>query len=280
MEPSVTCSGPEPRGDGGVESAYYVRVRGGVEWFCNAKGRLPGDGRIVVAGNCAYRRSFGPIGFSSCGAVIRGRIQADNFAGPLSGPAASKRTRYVMPLFSPARPRGAVFSLVLFPVLLVTGCHSKSAATPENFIKGLNAHFSDHPDCLFTPAPRFPYETSDPTETKQMKALVDSKLLSAEAEPSIRVSRYTPTDIGKRYAPRFCYGRRVVTAIDSSTPPAQANGFTETKVTYRYTMTDVPVWAKSEETQSAFPKLKSALSGESTGEATLAGTMVGWQVPD
>lgn len=185
-----------------------------------------------------------------------------------------------MPLRSAARPRGSVLLLALAPLLLASGCHSKSDPSPANFIAGLNKHFAEHPDCLFTPAPRFPYETSDPTEIKQMNALVNSKLMTVEKETSIHVSRYTPTDIGARYTSRFCYGHRLVTAIDSFTPPAQANGFPESTVTYRYTMQEVPVWAKSEEVKAAFPKLSSALSGESTGKATLAGTMVGWQVPD
>jgi hypothetical protein len=186
-----------------------------------------------------------------------------------------------MPLRSAARPRGSVLLLAISPLLLAgAGCHSKSSPTPANFITGLNAHFADHPDCLYTPAPRFPYETSDPTEIKQMNSLVTNKMLTAENETSIHVSRYTPTDIGARYAPRFCYGHRQVTAIDSFTPPAQANGFTETNVTYRYTVQEVPVWAKSQDIQAVFPKLKAALSGESTDKATLAGTMVGWQVPD
>lgn len=186
-----------------------------------------------------------------------------------------------MPLRFAARPRGSLLLLASAPLLLITsGCHSKSDPTPENFIAGLNKHFSEHPDCLFTPAPRFPYETSDPTEIKQMTALVNSKLLNVEKETSIHVSRYTPTDIGARYTSRFCYGHRLVTAIESSTPPAQANGFTETNVTYRYTMQEIPVWAKSEEVKAAFPKLDSALRGESTAKTTLAGTIVGWQVPD
>ena len=175
----------------------------------------------------------------------------------------------------------ALRSLVLVPLLLApAGCHSKSAATPENFIKGLNAHFADHPDCLFPESPRFPYETSDPTQVKKMNALVASQLLSVEEERSIHVFRYTPTATGTRYAPRFCYGHRLVTAIDSSTPPAQANGFMETHVTYRYGMQDVPVWAKSEQTKAAFPVLAQALGGATTATATLAGTTVGWQVPD
>lgn len=173
-------------------------------------------------------------------------------------------------------------ALTPLALLLVAfaGCHSKTSATPENFIRGLNAHFADHPDCLLPKAPRFPYETSDPVETKQMNALVNSKLLIVAQEPSIHVSRYTPTEIGARYAPRFCFGHRFVTAIDGFTPPAQANGFTETTVRYRYTMQDVPVWGKSPEVQAAFPVLAQSMAEESTGTATLAGTMVGWQVPD
>ncbi|GAC1417604.1 MAG: hypothetical protein NVSMB62_08440 [Acidobacteriaceae bacterium] len=177
------------------------------------------------------------------------------------------------------RLRRTIAPLALLLVTL-TGCHSKTAANPENFIKGLNTHFADHPDCLLPKAPRFPYETSDPLETKQLNSLADSKMLTVAQEPSIHVSRYTPTEIGARYAPRFCFGHRVVTAIDSFSPPAQANGFTETTVRYRYTMQDVPVWAKSAEVQAVFPVLAQSLAGESTGTATLAGTMVGWQVPD
>ncbi len=180
-----------------------------------------------------------------------------------------------------SRIRGKLPSCLLFPVLVLSlGCHSKTAATPENFITGLNAHFADHPDCLLPKAPRFPYETSDPVETKQMESLVAMKLLTASVEPSIHVSRYTVTDYGTRYAPRFCFGHRVVSSVDSFTPPAQANGFTETTVSYRYTMKDVPVWAKSQQVVAAFPVLAQALGGESTGKATLASTMVGWQVPD
>lgn len=180
-----------------------------------------------------------------------------------------------------ARP-GRVLSSIVFTVLLagLPGCHSKSAATPENFITGLNRYYTDHPECLFTPAPRFPYETGNAAELKQMNALVDMKMLDVHSESTLRVSRYTPTTIGSRYAPRFCYGHRVVSAIDHFTPPAPANGFTETTVTYRYTLEDVPVWAKSQEVRAAFPAVAHALAGESTGTATLAGTIAGWQVPE
>jgi hypothetical protein len=160
------------------------------------------------------------------------------------------------------------------------GCHSKTAATPANFIAALDAYFLEHPDCLFPQSPRFPYEASDPAETRQMNALAGEQMLTAEEEPSIHVSRYTPTDAGARAAPRFCYGHRMIASIDSFTPPAQANGFMETQVAYRYTMDEVPVWAQSDGMRAAFPAMAVATSGAGMGKVTLASSMAGWTVPD
>ncbi len=162
----------------------------------------------------------------------------------------------------------------------ICGCHPKTAATPANFTQALNAYLLDHPDCLFPDAPRFPFETSDPTKTKQMNSMVKMQLLNVGQEPAIHVSRYTPTTAGARVAPRFCYGHRVVSSIDSFTPPAQKNGFPETTVNYHYTMEDLPVWAKSAEVQAVFPNLAKDIRDGASATATLAGTMAGWQVPD
>ena len=159
------------------------------------------------------------------------------------------------------------------------GCHPKSAPTSANFIQGLNKHFVDRPDCLLNNM-RFPYETSDRKETAQMDSLVKSQLLDKTVEMTIHVSRYTVAPAGARYAPRFCYGHRVINTIDHFTPPALANGFKETQVTYHYTMQEVPVWARSADVLKAFPAMAQVISGESTGVATLAQTPVGWQVPD
>ena len=159
------------------------------------------------------------------------------------------------------------------------GCHSKSAPTPENFIQGLNKHYVEHPDCLLSNY-RFPYETSDKKETAQLDSLVKSTLLEKTMEAAIHVSRYTVATAGERYAPRFCYGHRVVDAINSSTPLTVANGFKQTQVTYHYTMQEVPVWAKSPEVLKAFPVMAQAVNDGGTGSATLAQTAVGWQVPD
>lgn len=159
------------------------------------------------------------------------------------------------------------------------GCSSRTKATPENFTAALNKWFLEHPDCMLNNT-RFPYETSDPAEIKRLNTLVKAQLLEVHEEASIHVSRFTVSTAGTRYAPRFCYGHRVVSSIDNFTPPAVANGFPETQVTYHYTMQDVPIWAKTPEVQLAFPKLAAAVSGQASDHATLAQTMAGWQVPD
>ncbi len=165
-------------------------------------------------------------------------------------------------------------------VVLAVGCNSKTSPTPENYTQALNVYLGSHSDCLLPDAPRFPFETSEPTKTKQMDALVQSQLLTRATEPAIHVSRYTVTDVGARFAPRFCYGHREVNQIVSSTPPAKANGFIETQVTFTYSLKDVPVWAKSPDVQAAFPAMAQAVANGGTATRTLAQTMAGWQVPE
>ena len=186
-----------------------------------------------------------------------------------------------MNYLSSARTHATIILAILaLPFLLVTsGCSTQSRPTAANFTAGLNKHFLEHSDCLLDNI-RFPFEASDKEKTKQMDSLVKSQLLEKTEEMSIHVSRYTVAQAGLRSAPRFCYGHREVTSIDSFTPPAAANGFTETTVVYHYVMNDVPVWAKTPEVEAAFPDMAKATSGQATGKATLAQTPVGWQVPD
>ena len=139
----------------------------------------------------------------------------------------------------PIRPTHHLLSLTALFLLPTFGCNKKSSPTPENYIKGLNAYYVDRTECLL-PDTRFPFSTSDPAEMKRMETLVASQLLTESHETAIKVTRYVPTTLGEKYAPKFCYGHRVVTAIDSSTPPAVANGFNETQVIYRYKIADTP----------------------------------------
>jgi hypothetical protein len=172
----------------------------------------------------------------------------------------------------------AIFNLAL--CFLIVGCTSgKSAPTTANFTQALNKHFLDKVDCLFTDT-RFPYETSDRGQTRQMDSLVKALLLDKSEEMSIHASRYIPTTVGARFAPRFCYGHREITSIDSSTPLTVANGFKETTITYHYAMKEIPVWALTADVQAAFPNMALATSGQAIGKTTLAQTPVGWQVPE
>ncbi|MHB1021941.1 MAG: hypothetical protein ACYC46_13125 [Acidobacteriaceae bacterium] len=185
-----------------------------------------------------------------------------------------------------ARTIGKTFQLVLLGIstavalLGVTGCQSKTAATTENFTAALNKYFAAHPDCLFADAPRFPYETSKPEMIRKMDALASAQLLVRQQDRSIGANRYTLTPAGSRVPPKFCYGYRVITSIDSFTPPAKVNGFPETQVSYHYTMKDIPVWAKTPEVEKAFPAMAQAISGKAASKTTLAQTLAGWQVPD
>jgi hypothetical protein len=176
--------------------------------------------------------------------------------------------------------KAAALALLAAAILSPTiACNTKNKPTPENFISTLNAYFQEHPDCLLVDT-RFPYETTDPAKTKQLNTLVKSQLLEVHVEPAIHASRFTVTPTGARYAPRFCFGHRVVTSIDSQTPLTVVNGFRQTQVVYHYKMEDVPIWAKSDDVLAAFPQLASALSGQASDHATLAQTIAGWQIPD
>jgi hypothetical protein len=164
------------------------------------------------------------------------------------------------------------------------GCNTQNKPTPENFTKTLNTYFQDRSDCLFPQGHAWPYEVA-PSATakedkKQMDALTDAGLLTRVEDRSMNVNRYSLNGLaGQRFAPRFCYGHREVTEIVSNTPPGPKDGFTETVVTYRYAMREVPVWANAEGVKAAFPALANSLGNAPTDQITLATVGAGWQVP-
>lgn len=180
------------------------------------------------------------------------------------------------------RFRGLVSGVGGAALLLVTsGCHFAPPASPDNFKKGITKYLAEHPDCLYKQALRFPYETSSKAEVAQLDTLVNAKLLERGTEPAIHIDRYTISDYGKKSAPRFCYGYREVTGIDSFTAPAKgSDGFLESQVTYHYTLRDVPVWAKDADIGRVFPELAKDLIAPPPATLTLAQTGAGWQVPD
>ncbi len=171
---------------------------------------------------------------------------------------------------------------MLFAVvaLALMGCKTATDPTPENYLNTINAYLPDHPDCLLDSSVTFPYETGDPARTKQMDTLVKAQVLEVGRENLMHVSRYTETATGKAAGPHLCFGYRNATAIVSNTPPAVANGFTETTVTYKYVLHDIPMWAKSADVMAAFPTLAHEASGNATDTITLALDRVGWSVPN
>ena len=172
-------------------------------------------------------------------------------------------------------------------LLVMAGCQSKTSPTKENFTAALNTYYASHDDCLFPGGLRFPYEVSakggagdGPVSAKQLDALTNAGMLEKFDDKELHINRYTLTAAGSRATARFCYGHRVMTSIDNSTEPAKVNGYPETQLEYHYALTEVPMWAKAESIQAAFPEIGKAVHGGGQGKARLSQTMAGWQVPE
>jgi hypothetical protein len=169
--------------------------------------------------------------------------------------------------------------------LILAGCNGFKKPTPKNFTGALNAYFSNHDDCLFARSLRFPYEASTSSTSKDpnikgLDALEGAGLLKSLEDRDIHVKRYELTTFGKRVPPRFCYGHRVVTSIDSFTPPAMVDGQSTSQVSYHYKMMDIPGWAASDAMRKSFPALAKASSPDAQGRTSVVLTMNGWRVPE
>ncbi len=179
-------------------------------------------------------------------------------------------------------------------VLLATGCNKKADNT-VNFTTAINTHYSANPTCLWSDPVKFPVQadTSDTSKTAGYDALVDQGLLvrtTAEKKKFIiaskQVNNYDLSDKGRSawtadtQQPgfgNFSYGHRKGSSIDSSTPTSSDVGAT-TQVSYHYTFTDAPGWATAAETETAYPQIRSDVSGPQAAQATLTNTSNGWQV--
>jgi hypothetical protein len=185
-------------------------------------------------------------------------------------------------------PCGAAVVLAGCSLLLMSGCHSKTAATNENYIAALNVYYASHDECLFPGGLRLPYQVSEkggdtadaPVSAKGLDALKNAGMLERTEDKDLKVYRYTLTVAGSRATASFCYGHRVLTSIDSASEPTKVKGFPETQVQYHYTLIDVPIWAKSDSIQAAFPAMGKAVKGAGVGKSRLSQTMAGWQVPE
>ena len=178
-------------------------------------------------------------------------------------------------------------------LLLVAGC-KKTTDDTSNYKDAINAYYSAHPACLWSHSQQFPTQVaaSNNDQTAPFAALVDQGLLTRTTSEKkiIIISKqevnYDLSDKGRSawtadpnqpgYG-NFCYGHRSVSSIDSSTPNNAQPGAT-TVVNYHYTFSGAPDWAKASETQTAFPRLQTDLSGNGTASATLVDTTNGWQI--
>lgn len=182
------------------------------------------------------------------------------------------------------RVRAKVWTGTGAVLVLAAGCNLANKPTDKNFVTALNAYYQEHRECLFPQGHQFPYEVApganQKEEKKEMDALTDAGLLIRLEDLDMHVDRYSLNKAGQRFAPRFCYGYREVTSIVSFTPPGPKDGFTETAVTYHYTMHEVPVWATMDQAKAAFPALGKALGDSPTDTTTLASAGAGWHVPE
>jgi hypothetical protein len=166
--------------------------------------------------------------------------------------------------------------------LLLVGCGPDKTPSNAKLIKGLNAYYVAHDDCLYQSAIRFPYTVSatDKSEdgAKKMDALEAAGLLTKSEERSLKENRYSQTPYGVRAGGRFCYGHRVISSVDGFTPPVVEKGYRRTQVTYHYTLVNVPTWAKADKVMKAFPEMAKTTSGPSQGSDKMTLTYNGWEI--
>lgn len=179
--------------------------------------------------------------------------------------------------------------------MLATGCNKKKDDT-GNLKSAINSYYDAHPECLFKTEKKFPVQadTNNASDTQQWDALVDQGLLTrttAEKTKMIVLSKsvnnYDLTDKGRgvwkadQQQPgygNFCYGKRTVENIVSSTPAGSTQPGATSTVSYTYTIGNVADWARAAEVQTAYPDVKGKLASASNAQSTLVLTTNGWQV--
>jgi hypothetical protein len=179
-------------------------------------------------------------------------------------------------------------------LVLAAGC-KKTSDNTLNYKSAIDTYYASRPSCLWKDPIKFPVQadTSDTSKTTGYDALVDQGLLvrtTAEKKVFIvaskQVTNYDISDKGRSsWTPdasqpgygNFCYGTRKVSTIDSSTPNNGQPG-ASTTVNYHYALSGTPGWATAAETQTAFPQVRTDVTGPLTAVATLTDTTNGWAV--
>jgi hypothetical protein len=190
-------------------------------------------------------------------------------------------------------------SLYLLPVVALSavtfvGCNKKVDDT-SNLKTAINAYYDQYPECLWQNPLQLPqqHDKDDADKVQPFDALVDQGLLTRTPVEKTKLliikkeaNSYDLTDKGRsNWTPdptqpgygNFCYAHRRVKDIVSNTPAGTQPGAT-TAVNYTWTDGDVKDWARADETQNAFPQLRSALNAVNTAQTTLVLTNNGWKV--
>jgi hypothetical protein len=180
-------------------------------------------------------------------------------------------------------------------IIFTAGCNKTNPDT-TNFRTAINNYYSAHPSCVWQGSVKLPAQAdaSNDQQTKGFDALTDAGLLTRTPEEKKRfligskqVNDYDVSDKGRTvWTPdqsqpgygNFCYGSRSVASIDNVTMGTNQNGANTATVNYHYTVDPLPNWVKTEETQTAFPNVRTDLASPQSAIATLAQTQTGWQV--
>jgi hypothetical protein len=189
------------------------------------------------------------------------------------------------------------YGAVLFcaVVLLFPGCN-KQDNSKANYQSAINDYYKAHPACIWQEVKKFPVQaaTSDDAKTQGYDALTDSGLLTrTTGEKKVFIiaskqvnnydlsaqgrSAWTPDTSQPGYG-NFCYGHRAVDTIDSFTSGVNASGLKTAEVNYHYSFADVPDWARSQEIQTAFSSVGSALAHGQPAQDSLVMNGSAWQV--
>jgi hypothetical protein len=179
--------------------------------------------------------------------------------------------------------------------LVTAGCNNGSN-TELSYKAAINDHFKAFPVCIWSQPKKFPVQaaTADDSKTEGYDALTQEGLLTrTTAEKKVfivaskQVNNYDLSDKGRTsWTPdssqpgygNFCYGTREVTSIDNSTPGTNGAGAKTVVVTYRYHIANVATWANSQEIETAYPSVATALSSNPSDNATLIQAGDHWEV--
>jgi len=186
----------------------------------------------------------------------------------------------------------AMFSalLSLCALFATLGC-SKNSATDTNFQNALNHYFQGNQECFDIYAQlkplrgwtSFPFLVTPEYKSPELDALVEVGLLSKKPSNFGTARRYDFTALGS--AP--CYGNKKVERIFNYTEPggAPAVGGKKSTVTYIWSLTNVPAWARNlaahkswAQTEFANALNSDAPEDKHKGEAEMVLTHLGWRV--